>query len=141
VLHFVASADPRGEVSGIGGAAKGRRITDNKNLLNSPLMTEQTELLREIRDLLQVIAEPALAKRDEKLRLALLEIVGKSKPKQKAALLMDGTRSQSAIQKESKMDAGNLSRFVKTMRAEALIGKNDKESPKLAITIPPNFFD
>jgi hypothetical protein len=41
--------------------------------------SEQTELLREMRDLLRVMAEPALAKRDEKRRAALLEIVGKSK--------------------------------------------------------------
>jgi hypothetical protein len=42
-------------------------------------MNEQTELLRQIRDLLLVMAEPALAKRDERLRASLLEIVGKSK--------------------------------------------------------------
>ena len=40
-------------------------------------MTEDTELLREIRDLLLVMAEPGLAKRDERLREVLIEIVGK----------------------------------------------------------------
>jgi len=62
-------------------------------------MNEQTELLREMRNILLVIAEPALAQRDEKLRATLRGIVGKSKPRAKAVLLMDGTRSQSEIKK------------------------------------------
>ncbi len=57
-------------------------------------MDEQVALLREMRDLLRVIAEPALAKRDEELRAALTELVGRSRPKAKAVLLMDGSRSQ-----------------------------------------------
>lgn len=64
-------------------------------------MNEQTELLKEIRDLLQVIAEPGLAKRDEKRRSALREIIGKSQQKIKAALLMDGSLTQSAIGKQA----------------------------------------
>lgn len=104
-------------------------------------MTEDTELLREIRDLLLVIAEPALAKRDERLREALVEIVGKGKLKAKAVLLMDGTRSQVAIKTESGIDQGTLSKFVKALRQAALIGKDDDKHPKLVITIPPNFFD
>jgi hypothetical protein len=102
-------------------------------------MTDQTELLREIRDLLQVMAEPALAKRDEKLREALRVIVGKSKPKAKAIQLMDGSRTQAAIGKETALDAGNLSRFVKALREASLIGK--EENLKLVISVPPNFFD
>jgi len=38
-------------------------------------LNEQTELLREMCHLLRVIAEPQLAKRDEKLRASLLEAV------------------------------------------------------------------
>jgi|SRR4051812_16799151 hypothetical protein len=104
-------------------------------------MNEQTELLREMRDLLLVIAEPALAKRDEKFRQALLDFVGKSKPKAKAVYLMDGTRTQSEIKNQSGMDHGNLSRFLKALRAEKLIGKDEQQNAKLVITIPPNFFD
>ena len=104
-------------------------------------MNEQTELLREMRDLLLVIAEPALAKRDEKFRQALYDLVGKSKPRAKAVHLMDGTRTQSEIKKQTGMDHGNLSRFVKALRAGGLIGKDEKQNPKLVITIPPNFFD
>ena len=41
-------------------------------------MNEQTELLREMCHLLRVMAEPQLAKRDEKLRASLLEAVGRA---------------------------------------------------------------
>src|SRR5206468_11392796 len=100
-------------------------------------MTEDTELLREIRDLLLVMAEPALAKRDERLREALTEIGGKSKARAKAVLLMDGSRPQAVIKKESGIDAGNLSRTVKALRETNLIVKGDDKHPKLVITIPP----
>jgi hypothetical protein len=103
-------------------------------------MTEDTELLREIRDLLLVIAEPALAKRDERLREALTQIVGKSKAKAKAVVLMDGSRNQATIKKESGIDFGALSRCVKALRTASLIRKDDQH-PRLVITIPPNFFE
>ena len=102
-------------------------------------MSEDTKLLREMRDLLLVMAEPALAKRDERLRAALGDIVGKSKPRAKAVLLMDGTRSQSSIKNESGIDAGDLSRCVKALREASLLGRD--ENPKLVIAIPPNFFE
>jgi hypothetical protein len=102
-------------------------------------MNEQTELLREIRDLFLIVAEPAIAKRDEKLRAALREAVGKSKPRAKAVLLMNGTRTQSMIRKETHLDPGNLSRFVKELREASLIGKD--ENPKLLISVPVNFFE
>ena len=104
-------------------------------------MNEQTELLREMRDLLLVMAEPALAKRDERFRESLLQIVGKSKPKAKAVLLMDGSRTQSQIGKEVDIDAGALSRCVKALREASLIGKDEKENPKVVIRIPANFFE
>jgi hypothetical protein len=97
------------------------------------------ELLREVRDLLRVIAEPALAKRDERFRTSLTTIVGKSKQKAKAVLLMDGSRNQSAIREATGMDHGNLSRLAKQLRSNELIGDDNK--PKLAISIPPNFFE
>lgn len=40
-------------------------------------MADQTQLLTEIRDLLRVMAEPALAERDERRRAELGRIVGK----------------------------------------------------------------
>lgn len=101
---------------------------------------EQTLLLREMRDLLRVMAEPALAKRDEKFRSALLDIVGKGKAKAKAVLLMDGARSQKTISGEADIDTGQLSRLVKELRDKGLLLANEKV-PKLVISIPPNFFE
>ena len=86
------------------------------------------------------MAEPALAKRDEKLRTSLFEIVGKGKVKASAVLLMDGSRSQAAIRGAVGIDQGNLSRLVKALRAEQLIAADEKH-PKLVISIPPNFFE
>jgi hypothetical protein len=102
-------------------------------------MNEQTELLREIRDLLLLIAEPALAKRDEGLRASLLELVGRSEVKRKAVLLMDGSRGFAVIRKESGIDQGNLSRFAKALREKGLIGPD--ELPKLVLVLPSKFFE
>jgi DNA-binding MarR family transcriptional regulator len=103
-------------------------------------MDENTQLLREIRDLLRVMAEPELANRDKKLGESLSEVVGKSKQKAKAVLLMDGSKSQAAIRKESGMDQGNLSRFVTSLRDRGLIG-TDGNRPKLAIYVSSDFFE
>ena len=103
-------------------------------------MDENTALLREMRDLLRVIAEPTLAKRDQKLRASLSGAVGKGKAKAKAVALMDGCRSQATICKESGIDPGLLSRLVKALRAEGLIAADEKH-PKLVISIPPDFFE
>ena len=99
---------------------------------------EQTELLREMRDLLRVIAEPALAERDAKLRAALKEIVGTSAKRAVAVSLMDGSRKQATIQKDSGIDKGNLSRLVKSMRDANLLGPDEK-NPKIVIPTPVNF--
>jgi hypothetical protein len=101
-------------------------------------MADDREILKEIRDLLRLIAEPALAKRDERMRTALQEIVGKSKRKADAVLLMNGTRQQSEIRKLCGIDMGDLSRLVKALRTTGLIDTDDKH-PKLLIYLPPNF--
>lgn len=103
-------------------------------------MSRDTELLEEIRDLLLLLAEPAIASRDEKLRGKLLEIVGTSAKKAAAVKLMDGSKSQSEIVSQSGCDAGNLSRLIKSLRNENLIKENDR-CPKLGIVIPSTFFD
>ncbi len=59
-------------------------------------MGEETELLREIRDLLLLLTEPGIAKRDESRKSALFELVGRSKAKTKAVAAMDGSRSRSS---------------------------------------------
>jgi hypothetical protein len=93
-----------------------------------------------MRDLLLVMAEPALAERDKKRRAALLEVVGKSKGKARVVSLMDGSRSQAELHKESGMDKGGVSRLVKALRTKELIKADDKH-PELVITVPPNFFE
>jgi hypothetical protein len=103
-------------------------------------MSEDTELLREIRDLLRLIAEPALAQRDERLRASLKQVIGKSKQKAEAVFLMNGDRSQTTIRKECGIDVGNLSRLVKALRAAQLIGPDDKH-PKLVFPAPSNLPD
>jgi hypothetical protein len=103
-------------------------------------MSREIELLTEVRDLLRIIAEPALAKRDQKLKEGLLDIVGNGKGKAKSIFLMDGSRTQAMIVKESGVDQGQLSRLVKALRAASLISADEKH-PKLVISIPPNFFE
>jgi hypothetical protein len=103
-------------------------------------MSREVELLTEIRDLLEVIAEPALAKRDAGRRSSLRKVVGKSSKKAKAVLLMDGSRSQSAISKAAGIDAADVSRLVKSLASEKLISPDEKH-PKVSLKLPPNFFD
>ena len=103
-------------------------------------MSENTEILREIRDLLRLMAEPALAKRDERLRASLLQVLGKSKQKAEAVVLMDGTRSQTDIRNACKIDDGNLSRLVKALREAELI-EVDEKHPKLVFPAPASLLD
>ena len=103
-------------------------------------MSRELELLGEIRDLLRVIAEPALAKRDAKLRSSLRAHVGGSGRRAKAVRLMDGLRSQAAIVKTSGIDQGNLSRLVRKLAADDLISA-DQKHPRLLINLPSNFFE
>ena len=103
-------------------------------------MSEDTEILREIRDLLRLVAEPALAKRDERLRASLQELVGKSKQKAEVVCLMDGKRSPVEIRKASGIDAGNLSRLITALREAELIGP-DVKFPKLVFPTPANLFE
>ena len=50
---------------------------------------ELLDVVNEIRDLIRLMAEPAIAQRDEKRRIAIRQIVGKSAVKAKAIQLMD----------------------------------------------------
>src|SRR5579863_9364189 len=94
-------------------------------------ISEETELLREIRDLLLLLAEPAIAKRDESQRAAVRELVGRSKAKAKAVAAMDGSRNRQVICKESGIDQGDLSRLIRILRERKLIV--DGDMPKLGI--------
>lgn len=103
-------------------------------------MSEDTELLTEIRDLLRLMAEPELAKRDERRRATLQQLVGKSKLKANAVALMDGTRSRLEIRKDAGIDEGELSRLMKALREGKLVSAGD-ERPKILIPLPSNFID
>src|SRR3990170_3347071 len=97
------------------------------------------QVLAEMRDLLRLIAEPAIAQRDKKLREALRGMAGSATGKKaRAILLMDGSRKQKSIVNECGIDQGDLSNLVKKLKtAELLTG--DSKQPQLAISIPPNF--
>ena len=106
-------------------------------------MNEQSELLSaicEIRDLVRLMAEPAIAERDRKLRAELKRIVGKSATNSKSVLLMDGSRTQTDIHCETNINQGNLSTLVKKLAENKLLA-GDGKKPKLAISIPSDFFE
>jgi len=106
-------------------------------------MSESQELLstvREIRELLRLMAEPAIAERDRRLRAELREIVGRSAARSKSIFWMDGNRTQADIQRETKINKGDLSTLVKKLGASKLLSGEGKK-PKLAISIPANFFE
>ena len=118
-----------------------------ENMTGSPfesdkerVMSNELAVLTEIRDLLQLLAEPAIAKRDAKLRSTLRSVVGTSDKRIKAVLLMDGTQTQSALVKASGMDQGGLSRLVKSLATAKLIS-GDAKHPQLVLKIPSNFFE
>ena len=101
---------------------------------------ELLSAVREIRDLIRLMAEPAIAERDRKLRTELRRVVGKSVNGAKAVPLMDGSRSQTDIHKESGINKGQLSTLVKQL-SEAKLISDDGKGPKLSISIPANFFE
>ncbi|HYD17754.1 MAG TPA: hypothetical protein VEF76_04665 [Patescibacteria group bacterium] len=93
----------------------------------------------EILKLLRIIAEPELALQDKEPRGKLRQIVGKSAAKAQAVFLMDGTRSQSEIRQQVKIDGSDLSKMVKALRSAGLLKIDEK--PTLSIYIPTRFFD
>jgi hypothetical protein len=101
---------------------------------------ELLSAIHEIRDLICIMAEPAIAEHDKKARAELRRLVGNSAKKAKAAFLMDGSRIQSVIQKETGVNQGDLSTLVKQLNASKLLSGDGKQ-PKLAISIPKNFFE
>ena len=106
-------------------------------------MSEESELLatvRKIHGLLELLAEEKIAERDGKLRGALREIVGSSSSRQKSIFLMDGSHIQAEISKGSSVAKGNLSAMISKLKAANLL-TDDVKKPKLAISIPQNFFE
>jgi hypothetical protein len=108
--------------------------------MNDELGRHLLEEVRQIRKLLELLAEPAVAQRDAKLRDELRKFVGSSQKKQQSVLLMDGNRTQAQIIALSSVNQGDLSRLVGKMESAGLLA-DGKKQPKLAISIPANFFD
>lgn len=98
------------------------------------------EEVRRIRELLELLAEPAIAERDAALRAKLRAIVGTSQKKQKSVLLMDGSRAQKDIVSETSINQGHLSTMVSQLNEAGLLA-DGKKLPKLVISIPSKFFE
>ncbi len=102
---------------------------------------QMLRVLIEMRDLLRLMAEPAIAERDKKRRIAVRAIAGNASGKKaKAILLMDGTRTRQAIISTSGIDQGDLSALIKKLSASNLL-TGEPKLPQLAISIPSNFFE
>jgi hypothetical protein len=98
------------------------------------------EEARQIRKLLELLAEPAIAQRDARFRDELRKIVGSSLKKRSAVFLMNGSRTQTQIVAETGVHAGELSTMVGKLEKAGLLA-DGKKHPKLSILIPANFFD
>jgi hypothetical protein len=98
------------------------------------------EEVRRMRKLLELLAEPAISQRDAKLRDKLRKIVGSSSKKQQSVLLMDGSRAQKQIVAETSVNQGDLSTMVGQLESAGLL-EGGRKQPKLAISIPLNFFN
>lgn len=108
-------------------------------------MTEHSaqilQAVNEMRDLLRLMAEPAVAERDRKLRQALRQVAGSSTGKKaKAVMLMDGSRNRRGIIADCGINKGDLSVLVNKLKEAELISGDGKQ-PELAISIPSNFFE
>ena len=93
----------------------------------------QLDVLRDIRELLQLIAEPQLAIRDKARRDALRKVIGKSDKNLNSVLLMDGSRKQATIAKEVPIDIGQLSKLVKSLSEAKLL--TPSVNPTLVIPV------
>jgi DNA-binding MarR family transcriptional regulator len=100
---------------------------------------EIRDLLTQIRDLLIPIAAVNRPQYEEirKLQIQQYQKLLASKvlgaKSRKATLLMDGTRPQSDIAKESGVDRGNLSKLIKELREAELL--DAKSNPCLVLTV------
>jgi hypothetical protein len=101
---------------------------------------ELLKVVQEIRDLIRIMAEPAIAEHDKKARIELRRLVGTSAKKAEAVFLMDGSRTQSTIHKETGVNQGHLSTLVRQLSDSKLLSGEVKQ-PKLAISIPKDFFE
>jgi hypothetical protein len=100
---------------------------------------EINKAILEIRDLLRLLAAPAIAERDKKVREDIQRVVGQSEKKQTALMLMDGSKTQTEIHMATGFNKGHLSTMVKQL-SEMGVLEEDTKKPKIKIYIPANFF-
>lgn len=103
--------------------------------------SELLTTVQEIRDLIRLLAEPAIAERDRNLRSELRRVTGSSRAKARSVFLMDGSRTQTEIHRETGINQGQLSTFIKQLSSSKLLVSGEVKQPKLAISIPANFFE
>src|SRR6266446_825890 len=103
--------------------------------MNSEQADDILAELRQMRKLLELLAEPAIAQRDAKLRDELRKIVGSSLKNQQSVFLMDGSRTQAQIVAQASVHQGNLSTMVGNLDSAGLLADGRKQ-PKLVISIP-----
>jgi hypothetical protein len=102
------------------------------------LTDEQTELLREIRNLLVPVADHYEGEYKERQAARLKERQGKVRDllstttRKKAWQLADGTRTQREISKQAGLDEGATSKFFKQLRD---LGAIDGANPKRTIEV------
>lgn len=96
--------------------------------------------VRQMRQLLELLAEPMTAQRDAKLREELRKIAGRSSKKQQSVLMMNGSRTQKQIIAQTSVHKGDLSTMVGKLEKAGLLA-DGKKYPKLKISVPLNFFD
>src|SRR5438132_1023559 len=106
----------------------------------SDISAELLAAVNDIREMVRLLAEPAIGERDKKRRDELRRIVGKSSAKGQAVMLMDGTRTQKQIVNESEIHQGDLSTLVKRLRDANLLS-GDPKLPKVVLILPSNFFE
>jgi DNA-binding MarR family transcriptional regulator len=102
--------------------------------------SDVSEAILEMRDLLRLLAGPAIAERDQKRRAEIQKIVGTSAPRAKSVLLMNGSRTQVNIRKETAIHKGELSALVKRLSEGGLL-VGDIKHPRLAIVLPQTFVE
>jgi hypothetical protein len=94
-------------------------------------MSDNEELLSQIRDLLIPISAVAKAQLADEGPNRIRSVVG-SGQRQRAAALMDGSHTRSRIQTETGISAPNLSTLIKDLRDVGLVTEAESK-PKLAL--------
>jgi phosphoenolpyruvate-protein kinase (PTS system EI component) len=103
--------------------------------------SEVIELLRDIKSLLEVLAEPKLQEREKSARDILRRIAGRSEPKRAALLLMNGQLTRQEIIKSTQIDPAEMTRLTKAVLAEGLLTEKAGKPAVLVRSLNSLFVD